>query len=232
MKKTEEREKPMIYTCKELQNFDFSPFLGLLPSDRRQKAESYRNPADQNNCAGTYFLLALALHREYGILPPENEPFSYTQTGKPYWKSLPICFSLSHCRKGAACSLSKKTEGETGIDIQEPRPLSPAVLRRVCSPKEQEEIALSPDPQKTFSRFWALKESYAKQTGKGISGDLSRLDFSESGSFFHRYQKDFYQMDTPDFSLALCQDTIQTKPMPIVVHAKEILAFLETKYSD
>lgn len=169
---------------------------------------------------------------EYRILLPKNEPFSYTQTGKPYWKFTSACFSLSHCQKGAACSLSDQTEGETGIDIQEPRPVSPAVLRRVCSQKEQAEIALSSNPQAAFTRFWTLKESYVKQTGKGISGDLSQLDFSESGHLFHRYEKDFYQMSHPDFSLALCQKKIDTQPTPIAVHAKEILAFAESKYSD
>lgn len=222
----------MIYYCSTLHQVDFSRFFCLLPPDRRQKAERYRNPGDQNNCVATYLLLVLALYQEYGILLPKNKPFAYTQTGKPYWESVPVCFSLSHCRKGAACSLSEKTEGETGIDIQEPRPVSPAVLKKVCSPKEQTEIASSPNPQATFSRFWTLKESYAKQTGKGISGDLSRLDFSESGCFFHRYEKDFYQMSHPDFSLALCQKKIDTQPTPIAVHAKEILAFADTKYSD
>ena len=225
-------EEPMIYYCDTLHQVDFSHFLRFLPPDRRQKAERYRNPGDQNNCVATYLLLALALYQEYRILLPKNEPFSYTQTGKPYWKFTSACFSLSHCQKGAACSLSDQTEGETGIDIQEPRPVSPAVLRRVCSQKEQAEIALSSNPQAAFTRLWTLKESYVKQTGKGISGDLSQLDFSESGHLFHRYEKDFYQMSHPDFSLALCQKKIDTQPTPIAVHAKEILAFAESKYSD
>lgn len=214
----------MLYYCDDLYFFDPSPLLPLLSDARREKAERFREETEKKNCVFSYFLLREALRREYGFLPSENAEFSLSETGKPYGKEYPAFFSLSHCRKGTACALSAKPKGEVGVDIQDHRKISPSLIENVCSQREQAEIADS-EPEKAFSRLWSLKESFLKQSGKGVGAvkKLPALDFSGTKSRFRRFGKEFYSEIFPDFSISLCAEEIPDEIFPIRISAEEIL---------
>jgi 4'-phosphopantetheinyl transferase len=59
-----------------------------------------------------------------------------------------------------------------GIDLEEIRPCSPALLRKTGS-EEEWALASGADRQLTFFRYWTAKEAVLKTGGEGIK-DLSR----------------------------------------------------------
>jgi 4'-phosphopantetheinyl transferase len=81
--------------------------------------------------------------------------------GGQYW-------SLTHKPKYVGAVISRQ---ETGIDIEEVKPVSDAMFRRVGGDNEWR---LAPDDSlKTFFRYWTAKEAVLKVVGIGMSG-LSR----------------------------------------------------------
>jgi 4'-phosphopantetheinyl transferase len=81
--------------------------------------------------------------------------------GGHYW-------SLTHKPTYVGAVISRQ---ETGIDIEEVKPVSDAMFRRVA---DDIEWRLAPDdPLKSFFRYWTAKEAVLKAVGVGMSG-LSR----------------------------------------------------------
>lgn len=77
--------------------------------------------------------------------------------GKPYFENNELYFSISHTRGAIAIGLSER---EIGIDLQEIRKISPAVMRRYLHSDAS-------DPREC-TRLWAEYEAYGKYLGCGI----------------------------------------------------------------
>lgn len=88
--------------------------------------------------------------------------------GKPYLPEHPgFHFNLSHSGGWAVCAVSSVP---VGVDLQEIRPVRPALLRRL-TPSERAQLAGK--PLDAFFDLWTLKEAAAKCTGRcGIRGVL------------------------------------------------------------
>jgi phosphopantetheinyl transferase len=93
--------------------------------------------------------------------------------GKPYLANSDICFNYAHCEYGVACAVGSS---EVGVDIQEIRAVSPAVVRRVCCAGEIREIESGGNSD--FIKIWVQKEAYAKFTGRGLAEGFARIDTS------------------------------------------------------
>ncbi len=146
-------------------------WFSCIPEKRREKALRYRREIDRKTSVISYLLLAYALFKEFNI---KHFRLVYTDTGKPYLPDHPdIHFNISHCEKGCVCGISNKP---IGVDIQDIRPISQAVVERCCATREQELIRQATDPADAFCRIWAMKESYLKMIGTGIVQDLARTD--------------------------------------------------------
>ncbi|MCL2002413.1 MAG: 4'-phosphopantetheinyl transferase superfamily protein [Oscillospiraceae bacterium] len=152
----------------------------LLSAERRAKALAYRFPRDQTLSAAVYLLLRMALAEQSGIdAPPE---FAYGENGKPFLKAHPhIHFSLSHCRRAAACAVS---DAVVGVDVQAIAPVPDKLARRVLTPEEYAAYVASPRPDELFCEFWVRKESLLKQTGLGVATDLSKIPAGNTGWLF------------------------------------------------
>ncbi len=88
--------------------------------------------------------------------------------GKPSLKYQPtVHYNISHCRTVIACGVH---HSPIGLDVENPRKVADALIAKVCSPEEQQMIALSSDPQQAFTRLWTRKEAYVKYQGDGIRG--------------------------------------------------------------
>ena len=149
--------------------------LPILSEQRKERVLAYAMPKDRRNSALGYLLLCYGLRREYGIT--ELPTFVYEKKGKPRLAEDPeIHFSISHCTGCVACALS---ESEVGLDVQDIRPVSDAVIRRVCNPLEQSRIWDSEQRETMFASFWSVKESIAKLLGCGISTDFKHLTLPE-----------------------------------------------------
>lgn len=161
--------------------------IEVLPQERKTKAMRYRFPIDRKMSVISYLLLLYALRENYGITNPQ---IAYGTNGKPYLIDRPdIHFNISHCPKGCICAVSDRG---IGVDIQDIRPFSWDIARRVCCENELRLLQDNKDKSRMFTRIWTMKESYGKMTGEGIlhvnSIDItlleSRIYIFECSNFF------------------------------------------------
>ncbi len=140
-------------------------------------------------------LLEAACRQGWGLSPlPE---ISKNQWGKPSFSPPEYAnyhYNLSHSGEIALCCLS---HSPVGLDFQLPRPSRTAFLNRLCSPSERRWLLDYGDSQEAFALLWAMKESFCKYTGRGITLPLSNIitplpDALPSGdSWLYYFQDDF-----------------------------------------
>ena len=142
--------------------------MGLLPPKRREKAEKFRYRNGKLTCAVAYLLFLYGYRREFG--GRDIPDFALDENEKPFLPDRPgVHFNLSHCNRATVCMLG---HAPVGIDIQELRPVKEEFSARICSERELERIAASPNPQREFTRIWTEKEAISKYTGEGIFRDV------------------------------------------------------------
>ena len=91
-----------------------------------------------------------------------------------------LFFNISHSKDYCVLALSDK---ETGIDIQEIKPLKANIPKRFFADKDNEYIDECEEEKiERFTRVWSAKESFAKLTGNGI------------GEGFATFYEDFERM--------------------------------------
>ncbi len=146
-----------------------------------------------------YKLLLHGLNNEYGM--KELPVIAKGEHGKPYFPDEEIYFNVSHTDGAVACVIS---ENPCGIDIQSIAK-SIRAAKKVCSVKEQEQLAHTKEPERLFTRYWVLKEAFVKCTGTGITDELPMFDFSEciENDFMHDNMH-FTVMEEEQFILVAC----------------------------
>jgi len=160
----------MLYIYDDVDKLDDLP-MDRLSGERREKALRHRFALGRKLSVGVYLLLCLALKEEYGI--EEAVVFGYNENGKPFLKDYPhIYFNLSHCKKAVACAVS---DNEIGVDIQDIRPVSDKVAKRVLTEAEYEEFKQAQSPEEYFCELWTAKESFLKRSGQGLRADLRKI---------------------------------------------------------
>ena len=132
------------------------------------------------------------------------------KNGRPYLSPYPeIDINLSHSGSVVACGVGMN---EVGVDVQKmAKKPSDALIRRICTPDEQrwiEENYLC--RAERFTQLWALKESYLKCTGNGLSESMNTFTcyVSQHGivsDVEERYNFHIYQLK-PDYYAALCTE--------------------------
>ena len=95
----------------------------------------------------------------------------YAGNGKPVYSGLDTYFNLSHAGTCVVCAVSDRA---VGIDIERPRKNAIKVAERFFTQAECDWIG---DDSLRFARIWTLKEAYAKLTGDGIAGTVSKVEF-------------------------------------------------------
>ncbi len=95
--------------------------------------------------------------------------------GKPELACGTVSISYSHTRALTLVALSKS--GAIGVDIEGPRALSPALLKRCYTAPERALCAAEPDAARLI---WCMKEAYVKAIGRGIAFGLQHIDCSGS----------------------------------------------------
>lgn len=121
-------------------------------------------------------LLKAGLAREYQIIVSDMEKeITPGFKGKPFLHNNPeIFFNISHGGAMAACGLDRNP---LGVDVEEIRPVKPAIWKRVLTGEERlylERYSLKKQDREFF-RIWTLKESYAKAIGLGLALDFTSL---------------------------------------------------------
>lgn len=137
-------------------------------------------------------LLGAVLAKDFGIYHAEIRRVGL---GKPKLIHDFLHVNLSHCSGLAVAAVGKMP---VGVDAETPRQIRESLLRKVCTEDEAVTILGAENRNLAFSRFWTLKEAYAKYTGEGIGLDFSTLGFSLGEEIvFHHPDADklrFYQI--------------------------------------
>lgn len=175
-------------------------YLGRIPEERRQRLSQIRSDAERARSLGAQLLLERCLFSA-GICLAE-ETFAYGPFGKPRLLNHPrICFSLSHSGRYAACALSDR---EVGVDIQCAEKLHEKLQRRCFTPREQAYVKESADPLRAFAVVWAMKESYLKAKGTGLSVPLTAVRTDPAALKIEGSEERFGLWLTEDGVLVLC----------------------------
>ncbi|MDR2569745.1 MAG: 4'-phosphopantetheinyl transferase superfamily protein [Oscillospiraceae bacterium] len=181
----------MLYIFDELNIIDdviSDSMLSLLSKERCEKAGKLLIPSKKKASIAVYLLLRLALLENYGI--DEAVSFIYSDKGKPLLRDYPnIHFNLSHSDNVVVCAVS---DFEIGVDVQNIRPVSDAVARRVLTGEEYTAFKASPIPDEYFCGIWTVKESFLKQSGQGITVELRDISADEIKTKWVFRGKDYF----------------------------------------
>lgn len=160
-------EKPILsfFDVRAFENQTlYDRIYGEISAQRRQKVDSLRYQKDQWLSLAAGYLLEQGL-KELG----EGEyEIGYGPFGKPYLQNIPdLHFSLSHSGHYAVCVFDHRP---VGVDIEQLRPVSGALLQKVCTERERRFLnAQSPEKvPEIFCRLWTAKESFMKLEGRGL----------------------------------------------------------------
>ena len=132
---------------------------------------------------------------------PAAVGYTYGARGKPFFKDIPLFFSLSHSGEYVLCVFSDR---EVGADIQQMKPVeSGKLIKRFFSQKEQAEWEALPseaDKQDYFYRRWVRREAYGKLTGEGIFTKLGKDE--EYGADCRFWENSILNAD---YRIAICR---------------------------
>ena len=163
-----------VFVAGSPEKVDPDACLGLLTPERRERILRSRNESARRQSAAAELLLRYALRSVFGI--DDLPRIALREGGKPYFPTHPeIRFNLSHCPLAAACAVA---DTEVGVDVQDIRPASDAVLRRVLCENEQAYVQNAADKDTAFAVLWSRKEAILKMRGSGIASALAALDVS------------------------------------------------------
>ncbi len=91
-----------------------------------------------------------------------------TPRGKPYFKEIPLDFSVSHTGSLWVCAMDA---GPVGVDVQAVRSCPyDKIAKRYYAPDERAHVAAKGEPG--FFQIWVRKEAYAKYTGEGLANSM------------------------------------------------------------
>lgn len=115
--------------------------------------------------------------------PVESLPLSYRygEKGKPYFREIPLFFSISHSGNYVLCAVDER---EIGADIQRIQSVDVGKLAgRFFSEPERmllERCGSDGERKRLFFELWTRKEAWGKLTGEGVAPVLGR-DMSAEG---------------------------------------------------
>ena len=153
----------------------FAKAYAAMPPERRNRVDRLRFPRDRCRSLGAGLLLHRAL-AEAGV--DGETAFVYGEHGKPRLaEDLGLHFNLSHSGDRAMCVID---EHRVGCDVERIGRRSAGVAERFFAPDEYSFILSSPEDGRdaAFTRLWALKESFLKATGLGLTLPLSAFAVS------------------------------------------------------
>lgn len=154
----------------------------LFEEKRRNAIKRIKNEGERKNRICTGFLLLKVLE-EYDLCPDD---IRYFENGKPYiFGRDDLFFNLSHSKGRIMLALSGQ---EIGCDIQKYVEYRESLVKRICSETEISKPGV--DVREKLNSVWAIKESYTKLTGTGISVDLKDISFDISNDNITVYEHD------------------------------------------
>lgn len=147
--------------------------LPLVSPQRREEALRYVHTYGRFCCLRSYLMLMELVGAISPTLDETTPCFEYNEFGKPFIPGRPdIQFSISHTKNAVAVAISRYP---IGLDIEQIRPQSEALIRKTMNAAEQQQIADSQTPDTTFTVLWTQKEAVLKLFGTGIVDELHNV---------------------------------------------------------
>lgn len=137
----------------------YERYYAMVPDHRKQKADKLQLDEMKAQSVGVWILWE-KIRERYGL--PEDMPFNFSHSG-----ALVMC---------AVCVDSRKVQ--VGCDVEREKELRLKVAERYFCPEEYEAIIAEENEDKRtelFYRYWVLKESFMKATGKGMALPADRF---------------------------------------------------------
>lgn len=183
--------------------------ISALSEYRRERINAMKAPLKKQQGICAELLLYEALKKAAPDIAPPPE-ISVNEHGKPYLKDGGVFFSLSHSENLSFCAVS---ELELGADVQQVRPYDRRLMLRFFTAGERKYIESCPDMDCAFTRVWALKESYIKAVGLGLSIPLSSFDLCPKGELMSEIDGHyFWHWQTEGCIFAICVKNGSTEP--------------------
>lgn len=158
----------------EAEKKEFECLCERLSGERQKKIRQFRHAKGRALSLGAGLLLDYGLSR-YG-LRERDVAMVYGADEKPYLRDYPeLFFNLSHSGTMAMAAFS---EQEIGCDVEQIAVPDMRVVYRFFAADEArriEEAARTGEQAEYFYRFWTLKESFLKVTGRGIRMPLNEF---------------------------------------------------------
>lgn len=125
--------------------------------------------------------------------------------GKPFFKDLPLFFSISHSGDQILCACS---EQEIGADLQKVTSQNwYGIAERFFSKEEKEYLETMPErtsARDAFFKLWTKKEAYGKLMGEGLLAVI-HLPFSEKRDGLSWREGQFTTEDGVKYYYSVCQ---------------------------
>lgn len=173
--------KLYLLDLKELNDDNtFLFFFNKLNKVQKEKVKEYSLRKKQNILLSEYLLYNYFF---------SNEEFFYNQYGKPYLKNK--YFNISHADNYLLLGIADE---EIGVDMQ--KITFKKNVEKLFS--EEEQNFLKTAKEKMFTRYWVLKESYAKYLGVGISKKILQETIKKKDVYFYEYE------DLNGYMIAVC----------------------------
>lgn len=159
----------------------FHRLYQLLTDEEKQRSNRFSSSKLAKNYIIVRGILKILLGEQLSI-SPDKVALGYSTYGKPFIEnsSSRIHFNVSHSGEYAAFIFSKISE--VGIDIEKMNPevIKDKVETIAFSERELEWYSQLAPPDKiaAFYLAWTQKESVLKAEGKGLSGDLTKIESS------------------------------------------------------
>lgn len=167
----------MDLTC-EFENY----IISLAPKVFVERINKFRRRADYlRSLLG--FALARWCYFHHSTGEEKSFLVNFADNGKPFVPNSDCYFNISHSNGFVACAVCV---GErVGIDIESSKNLSLSLAQQILSPQEITDFLNVESSQQTkhLCRVWALKESYLKLLGTGITVDLRKLTVLKAVSY-------------------------------------------------
>ncbi|MCR4955138.1 MAG: 4'-phosphopantetheinyl transferase superfamily protein [Lachnospiraceae bacterium] len=162
--------KLKFYNITELSEQQYEKYYQKVSPSCRERADRFRQKADAYRHVMGEVLLFSCMEEVLGKVPVDK--IERNEYGKPYVKgSDDFFFNISHSGDYVVVVCHNEP---VGVDIQEMRTISPAMVKKIFTKEEVTYLASLSEKERERHKImlWSMKESYIKYLGLGLSREM------------------------------------------------------------
>jgi 4'-phosphopantetheinyl transferase len=164
---------------RKLDPYIFERLSAFVAADKRERLRRFYFEEDKLRGLFGDLLIRDLIRKKTGLA---NEEISFTanEYGKPFLKDHDhVQFNLSHSGVWVVGVIDSQP---VGIDVEQVQSIDLGISENYFSPDEHEDLMSKADKFDYFFTLWALKESYIKILGKGLSHPLNAFSIKFIGN--------------------------------------------------